>query len=97
MKKIYSSFLHRVVSFKDTTLLDYKEFVLSKRKRGLSLRDQKLNAGLGMGESGEVQNLIKKEVFHEHPTETIKEKILDECGDELFYIVWLLYCYDYTL
>lgn len=56
---------------------------------------QRLNAALGLGESGELQGLIKKEVFHEHDEDPFK--VLDEAGDLLFYLDWLLDTYGWTL
>lgn len=41
--------------------------------------------GLGIaGEAGEVADVIKKEVFHDHPEDT--EKIKKELGDVLWYV-----------
>lgn len=46
-----------------------------------------LNWALGLGEAGEVQNLIKKHVFHGHPmTAELRDAIIDELGDMLWYI-----------
>jgi NTP pyrophosphatase (non-canonical NTP hydrolase) len=43
--------------------------------------------GLGMGESGEVQNKIKKIMFHGHPlNEANKTEIMEELGDVLWYV-----------
>lgn len=46
------------------------------------------NYALGaVGEAGEIADLIKKVIFHGHPLDqdTI-DKIIKECGDELWYI-----------
>lgn len=44
--------------------------------------------GLGIsGEAGEVTDIIKKVVFHNHPMD--KEKIALELGDVLWYITYL--------
>jgi hypothetical protein len=61
----------------------------------LDLRDQKLNASLGMGEAGELQGVVKKEVYHGHDPDP--NEILNEVGDLLFYADWLLECYGWTL
>lgn len=61
----------------------------------LDLRDQRLNAALGLGEAGEVQNIVKKEVYHGHEPDA--DKIMDEIGDMLFYADWLLETYGWTL
>jgi len=43
------------------------------------------NFGLGIGgEAGEVQDIIKKHLFHGHPLD--KDKIRGELGDVLWYI-----------
>lgn len=39
---------------------------------------------LGLGEAGEVQNLIKKHLYHGHDLDIAK--VLDELGDVLWYI-----------
>lgn len=57
-------------------------------RRGLTWEDELLNASLGLGEAGELQNLIKKHVFHEHDFDPVA--ITDEAGDLLYYIDWLL-------
>lgn len=77
------------------TPTEYRYRTKRTRNGDLSLRDQRLNAALGLGEAGEVQNLIKKEVFHAHLSNT--EKVLDECGDMLYYIDWLLDTYGVTI
>ena len=50
--------------------------------------DQALNAALGLGEVGELQNLIKKEIFHGHDWNNVA--MIDEAGDILYYLDWLL-------
>lgn len=61
----------------------------------LSRDQQRLNAALGLGESGELQNIVKKEIYHGHPESS--GAILDEVGDMLFYIDWLLDAYGWTM
>lgn len=53
------------------------------------------NAALGLGEVGELQNIIKKEYFHLHERDS--EKVLDEAGDILYYLDWILEEYGWTL
>jgi NTP pyrophosphatase (non-canonical NTP hydrolase) len=48
-----------------------------------------VNAALGLGEAGEVQNLVKKWKFQGHPL--AKDKIVDELGDILWYISLMAY------
>lgn len=47
-----------------------------------------LNAATGIaGEAGELSDLVKKHVFHEHPlTEEMKKKFFFELGDTLYYL-----------
>ena len=73
---------------------DYQYGVLRTAKQ-TDLKDQMLNAALGLGEAGEVQNIVKKEIFHGHPEDRMA--ILDELGDVLYYVAWLADCYDIDL
>lgn len=52
-------------------------------------QDQLLNVALGLGESGELQNLVKKHIYHGHPIENLVEKMIDEAGDIYYYLDWL--------
>ena len=61
----------------------------------LNLSMQRINAALGLGEAGEVQGIIKKELFHDHAEDPYK--VLDEAGDLIFYLDWLLETYDWTI
>ena len=80
-----------------TTLTPAEYTRLTRRTRNPILTDleAKLNAALGLGEQGEIQNVLKKEFFHGHPADTTK--ILDETGDLLFYLAWLGDLYGFTL
>lgn len=75
-----------------------QEFRVSRQRTtnpNLNRFEAIVNASLGLGEIGELQNIIKKEWFHGHdpqPTE-----VLDEAGDVLFYLDWLLEEYGFTL
>lgn len=75
-------------------LEEYREHRKRTMNHNLNIPLQRLNAALGLGESGEIQDLIKKEVFHEHPEDPYK--VLDEAGDIIFYLDWLLDTYDWT-
>lgn len=77
------------------TPAEYRESRKRTMNHDLSPEHQKLNAALGLGEAGEVQNIVKKEVFHGHAPDPTK--ILDESGDILFYLDWLLESYNWTL
>jgi NTP pyrophosphatase (non-canonical NTP hydrolase) len=46
------------------------------------------NCALGAaGEAGEIADLVKKHLFHDHPLET--EKLIKEAGDNLWYLAVL--------
>lgn len=74
---------------------DYRRSSARTRNHDLIVQDEKLNAALGLGEAGELQNIVKKEIYHGHPEDPAK--ILDEAGDILYYLDWLLDCYHFTL
>lgn len=68
-------------------MLDYQQNVMRTARNALSHRDKLLNGALGLGEAGEVQNLIKKSVYHGHDIPVVD--VCDELGDILFYVTWL--------
>nr|WP_041113228.1 nucleoside triphosphate pyrophosphohydrolase family protein [Bacillus badius] len=54
------------------------------------------NYSLGlMGESGELGDLIKKEIFHGHPADL--EKVKKEAGDVLHYLAGIATLYGFSL
>jgi NTP pyrophosphatase (non-canonical NTP hydrolase) len=58
--------------------------------------EHKSNYAMGLsGETGEVVDVIKKEIFHGHPEN--KEKVKDELGDVLHYLSGLATMYGLTL
>lgn len=63
---------------------EYERGVDNTWNKSLDWKESLLNAALGLGEAGEVQNLIKKKMFH-HKLVT-GEEIIDELGDLLYYI-----------
>lgn len=53
-------------------------------------------ASIGLaGETGECCDLVKKELFHNHPQN--KEAMKKELGDVLWYLTTLCSAYDFTL
>jgi NTP pyrophosphatase (non-canonical NTP hydrolase) len=55
-----------------------------------------LNVALGAaGEAGEIADLVKKHVFHGH--DFAPEKLIEEAGDNLFYLSWLASALNVTL
>jgi len=81
----------------DTTINNTEYRNHCKRTRGKfeDIRLDRLNAAIGLGEAGELQGVVKKEVFHGHPQDAYK--ILDESGDLLYYLDWLLDTYGWTI
>lgn len=80
------------------TAITPREFRAGRKRttnNDLTLEEAKLNAALGLGEAGEVQNIVKKEIFHGHAEDG--PAILDELGDIMFYVDWEAELYGYTL
>lgn len=78
--------------------MNTEEYRVNRRRtmnHDLDVHDQHLNAALGLGEAGELQNFVKKEFYHEHPRDPLH--VLEEAGDILFYLDWLLSLYGWTL
>ncbi len=73
----------------------YRAAARSTRNNELTHAEALLNATLGLGEAGELQNIIKKQVFHGHAP--VYNDILDEVGDVLYYLDWLLDLHSFTL
>jgi NTP pyrophosphatase (non-canonical NTP hydrolase) len=75
--------------------LDFYEYQERSRRtvnKVLSEKELILNMSLGLaGETGEVVDLIKKQMFHGHDTNL--DKLKEEVGDVLFYIVNLCSAY----
>lgn len=67
-------------------------------RKDLEPENQILNCALGLGEAGEVQDQIKKAIFHGHGfTEELKAKIQKELGDVLWYIAGMCTVFDWKL
>jgi len=86
-----------------STIEDHLNMVRDLKKNPDEIQAQTTAAGLDKlhmaigvaGESGEVVDLVKKEVFNNktiEPAETLKE-----CGDVLFYMAGLLDAYGWTI
>ena len=55
-----------------------------------------INACLGLaGEAGEVNDMVKKWIFHEKPLD--EEHLKKECGDVLWYCALLCHAFDWNL
>jgi len=61
-------------------------------------RERLLLGGFGLaGESGEVVDLLKKHLFHGNSEGEIRDKLVKELGDVLWYYVLILSTMDITL
>ena len=58
-------------------------------------RWQLVNCALGLGESGEIQNIIKKHIFQGHDLD--EDKLKEEMGDLLFYLAMMAEIIDVRL
>lgn len=72
------------------TFAEYEKAATRTRPDSLTNRDELINAAFGLGESGEVQDAVKKLLFHGHDRDECRDKILDECGDVLWYLSWVV-------
>ena len=64
---------------------EYQELALRTAKTDLSDREVLINAVMGLcGESGEVIDIVKKHIYHDHPLD--KEKLAKELGDVAWYL-----------
>jgi NTP pyrophosphatase (non-canonical NTP hydrolase) len=76
----------------------YQVLAWRTMRKDLDKEDQILNCALGLAEVGELQNIIKKAIYHGHGfTEATKDKIKDECGDILWYLSCLVFIFDFDL
>ena len=64
---------------------EYQALALRTAKADLSDREALINAVMGLcGESGEVIDIVKKHIYHDHPLE--REKLAKELGDVAWYL-----------
>jgi len=64
----------------------YPVFVDALRNKSISLTEELANYSLGLsGEVGEVVDLVKKHLYHDHPLN--EADLINELGDVLFYLV----------
>lgn len=78
----------------NSTLFDiYQKHILRTVPQNIHFQERVAMMALGLaGEAGELVNILKKELFHKHPSNP--EKIKDEIGDVLWYITALASAYD---
>lgn len=69
-------------------LSDYQDEAYALGQKGLSRRDELFNWVMGLtGETGELVDLLKKNVYHSHPvTDELVQKITKELGDVQWYL-----------
>lgn len=64
---------------------EYQALALRTAKTDLSDREILINAVMGLcGESGEVIDIVKKHIYHNHPLD--REKLAKELGDVAWYL-----------
>jgi NTP pyrophosphatase (non-canonical NTP hydrolase) len=69
-------------------LADYQDAAARTLKSNLPPREALAMAAIGLGgETGEVQELVKKALFHERPLDD--ERFAEELGDVLWYLAAL--------
>ena len=76
---------------------EYQELAKRTVNSDLSLRLHRANFALGLSESGELQDVVKKHLFHGHCYDETRKKIIDEAGDVLWYLAGLCDAYDVGL
>lgn len=78
------------------TLNEYQKLALATMANDLTPEIDKATLGLGIaGESGEVADIVKKELGHGHTTDRLK--LAKELGDVLWYVAVLANRYGFSL
>lgn len=79
---------------------DFQKHCISTWRSNDSPKEQVLHASLGLGETGEAQNIIKK-LWFRHITNSeaneLREKLILELGDILYYVMILANLYSFDL
>jgi NTP pyrophosphatase (non-canonical NTP hydrolase) len=77
--------------------MTYEEWVLTKAKPYPGQPAMaRLHAALGLNEeAGECAGLVKKQDLNLQKTDP--NRLLEEAGDALFYLTWLLHTFDFSL
>ena len=78
-------------------LNEYQKLAKVTRNAKLSIDEERSNYALGLGEAGELQNVVKKHIFHGHDLDQSREKVMDESGDVLWYLAMINEVYGITL
>lgn len=83
---------------KDVDSKQFREDAIRTMNTDMDKKERLTMLALGLGgESGELQELIKKMVYHQHPEEELKRKITFEAGDVMWYLELLLHEFGITM
>jgi NTP pyrophosphatase (non-canonical NTP hydrolase) len=74
---------------------NYQELAARTLKPNRPLKDDLADYALGLSEAGELQNKLKKYLYHGHPLD--KDEIIEELGDLLWYIAAIATTLDINL
>ena len=78
------------------TINEYQQLAMTTLNKDLSKKDILINGVMGLcGESGEVIDIVKKHIYHNHPLD--KEKLARELGDVAWYLAETAYALDTDL
>ncbi len=81
---------------KDLETFDQYQQATARTDNHTNDKEAILNFALGIaGEAGEIVDIVKKLIFHNHPAD--KEKMRDELGDQLWYVTRMASRYGLTL
>lgn len=78
-----------------THLDNYQTLAVRTLNHKLSDRDQLAMLALGLGESGELQNIVKKYLYHGHELPTTE--VMNELGDILWYVACMATVFGFDL
>ena len=79
------------------TFSEYQRLASRTANPDLISQSRRLNYAIGLGESGGIQNAVKKHIFHDHDFAETRGEILDEAGDLLWYLAMLAEAYGLDL
>lgn len=74
---------------------EYQALAEVTLNKGLTREQRMAMIALGFGEAGEVQNIIKKHLYHGHALD--KDELLDELGDVLWYLATMANTFGWSL
>ncbi len=78
------------------TVNEYQALALTTMNPALTKKEVLTNSVMGLcGEAGEVIDLVKKHLYHQHPLD--REKLVKELGDVAWYLAEAAYAIDMDL